>query len=408
MNLIIKKMVILSCVLGLSFLLGNTGKLYAVEYFQTDVSSAREGCTLVGVYGSFKTDIDAALKRMNEIRLEACKNGYPDPKNPKRKLSMSDYSEIKWSKELEYMARIRAAEGSVYHTHERPNGKSCFTVKSPNNVFASSEVLAWSGNTMVSSINSWYSEKNTWIKQGSGVTGHYTSMIDPDNRYVGLAMFNGCGAGRFSTEKNLDETKGSAVNGCVQIIEVKSSYLGALSVGLMNAGEIKPGTRALMALTYKTNGIQGGKVISLAKANWKSSNTAVGTIQAGTGAFKVKKYGKTKVTAIASGKTYSKTIEIKPSFDTTFLFRCAGGFGSVKGYWYKASSKTTGFQLQGATKKNFKGAKSKFIKGYKKTSGTVKGLKRAKNYYVRVRTYRQINGTKYYGKWSNVLHLRFR
>lgn len=61
-------------------------------------------------------------------------------------------------------------------------------------------------------------------------------------------------------------------------------------------------------------------------------------------------------------------------------------------------SNCDGYQIQYGLKKNFKGAKSIT----KKTSSvTVKKLKAKKTYYVRVRVYKKIAGSTYYGKWSN-------
>ncbi|MBQ9061141.1 MAG: fibronectin type III domain-containing protein, partial [Firmicutes bacterium] len=62
----------------------------------------------------------------------------------------------------------------------------------------------------------------------------------------------------------------------------------------------------------------------------------------------------------------------------------------------------TGYQVQYSLKKNFKSAKTKNVKGYKKTSLKIKKLKKKKNYYVRVRTYTNYDGWTYYSDWSKV------
>ena len=56
------------------------------------------------------------------------------------------------------------------------------------------------------------------------------------------------------------------------------------------------------------------------------------------------------------------------------------------------------YQVQYSLKKNMKNAKTK--KNIKKNSVTLKKLKSNKKYYVRVRAYKEINGKKYFGKWS--------
>jgi len=69
----------------------------------------------------------------------------------------------------------------------------------------------------------------------------------------------------------------------------------------------------------------------------------------------------------------------------------------------KKSSQVTGYQIEYSTSKSFKSkyTKSKTVKSYKTTSTTLKNLKAKKTYYVRVRTYKTINGKKYYSGWSS-------
>ncbi|MCR5653491.1 MAG: fibronectin type III domain-containing protein [Ruminococcus sp.] len=68
--------------------------------------------------------------------------------------------------------------------------------------------------------------------------------------------------------------------------------------------------------------------------------------------------------------------------------------------WKKKSSKTTGYQIQYSTSSKFKKAKILTVKGKKKSSARISKLKGGKKYYLRVRTYRKFNGTKFYSKWS--------
>ncbi len=61
-----------------------------------------------------------------------------------------------------------------------------------------------------------------------------------------------------------------------------------------------------------------------------------------------------------------------------------------------------GYQIQRATNRRFtKGRKTVSARKYKSTK-TLTGLKSKKTYYVRVRAYRNSNGRKVYGSWSNV------
>ena len=86
----------------------------------------------------------------------------------------------------------------------------------------------------------------------------------------------------------------------------------------------------------------------------------------------------------------------------------------------KDKDQVTGYQISYSYKKNFKGQKVKTLKKfkYKKikvkrkkytiTSYKVKGLKRKKTVYVRVRAYKQVEKTKVYGKWSRVKKIKIK
>lgn len=86
----------------------------------------------------------------------------------------------------------------------------------------------------------------------------------------------------------------------------------------------------------------------------------------------------------------------------------------------KNKDQVTGYQISYSYKKNFKGQKVKDLKKfkYKKikvkrkkytiTFYKVKGLKRKKTIYVRVRAYKQVGKTKVYGKWSSVKKVKIK
>ena len=76
--------------------------------------------------------------------------------------------------------------------------------------------------------------------------------------------------------------------------------------------------------------------------------------------------------------------------------------GSVELTWSKTKG-VKGYQIQVATDKKFKkNKKTVTIKKQKTTKTTVKKLKAKKKYYVRVRTYKIVNGKKVYSSWSKV------
>ena len=74
--------------------------------------------------------------------------------------------------------------------------------------------------------------------------------------------------------------------------------------------------------------------------------------------------------------------------------------------WKKVGG-VKGYQVQVATDKKFKkNKKTVNIKKQKTTKTTVKKLKAKKKYYVRMRTYKTVNGKKVYSAWSKVKSLK--
>ena len=79
---------------------------------------------------------------------------------------------------------------------------------------------------------------------------------------------------------------------------------------------------------------------------------------------------------------------------------------AVSVQWKKVGG-VKGYQVQVATDKKFKkNKKTVTIKKQKTTKTTVKKLKAKKKYYVRIRTYKIVNGKKVYSSWSKVKNVK--
>ena len=75
---------------------------------------------------------------------------------------------------------------------------------------------------------------------------------------------------------------------------------------------------------------------------------------------------------------------------------------TIKASWDKKSG-ANGYQIYYSRNKNFKKLSAKkIVKGGKKTSYVGKNFTKGRKYYVKVRAYKNVNGRKVYGKWSNV------
>lgn len=96
--------------------------------------------------------------------------------------------------------------------------------------------------------------------------------------------------------------------------------------------------------------------------------------------------------------TVTKTFTIKPK--GTSISAASGVKSGFKVSWKKQAVQTTGYQIQYSTSSKFSGAKLITVSGTGSTSKTVSKLSKKKKYYVRIRTYKTVNGKKYYSSWS--------
>lgn len=288
----------------------------------TDVTTAKTGRMFLGIKGSYITDMQNALNRINAIRKEACDEGIKDPRNESRNLTSSDYVPIKWSSDLEYIARIRAAEASVCRQHIRLNGYDAFAIYSPNGVRSWGEVLAWNtSRTFLQGIEQWYREKKDWVGNTGKVTGHYTQMIDPDNIYVGLATFinpnagySTTTAGEFTSQGSLDysqgtsgtvldESAGPAIDNCIQTVEVKKDKITA-SMSDFNSLAAPDSVQAEFNLT-----VYNCKMETLGATKWTSSDVKTAAVD-NTGKVTGVHEGSADITAACGDLTATKTIQV--------------------------------------------------------------------------------------------------
>ena len=115
-----------------------------------------------------------------------------------------------------------------------------------------------------------------------------------------------------------------------------------------------------------------------------------------------KKVGKATVKITGKGKyggVITKTFKINPAKQEIQQLTAKSKAFFVD--WAQKGS-ATGYEIQYATNSKFTGAKKVAITNNKTDKTTVSKLSGNKKYYVRVRSYTTVGGTKYYGTWSAV------
>ncbi len=286
----------------------------AATVVETDVTTAGDGNVLLGVEGTYITQIDDALDLINSYRLEACQEGVINPAT-NEPLTTSDYVPIQWSGDLEYTARIRAAESLFTIAHIRTNGDRIYNLTSPNGVRFWGECLAYNGTkSMLSGIVQWYGEKADWVNKTGGVTGHYTAMIDPTNTHIGLGTFysskgyyKNCTAASFSKAAYGATSSSRIANPgeVIQILEFPESAITGYTLVGETSGQ---GGDTVEYTFYPTITMNSGSadLIIPSGISWRSSSASVASIDS-DGVLKVTGCGDTTVSATWNGTTKSLT-----------------------------------------------------------------------------------------------------
>ena len=150
--------------------------------------------------------------------------------------------------------------------------------------------------------------------------------------------------------------------------------------------------------------IGSGKYVKIKTVSAKYSYiTDTSAKKAGTYYYKVKAISKTQP-YLSSSYSSAKSVKVM-SFSAKAKFKLTA---AKKAFTFKFKTKVTnadGYQIQYATKSNFKGAKTATVSKSAK-SKKISKLKAKTTYYVRVRAYKKINGKKVYSVYSAKLKVK--
>ena len=431
-----KEIIVLTAVIAAAipgFVIAETVNAGELPVLPTDVVEARPGNTFVGIRGHYNcSDQQEAIDAINELRKEACDNHYINP-NTGKPLKKSDYKPVEWSTELERRARIRACEATLVEGHSRMYDLSYFNENMDSDtrrqemekyvgnteiehVEYFSENLAGPGYSLTSGVGNWeLFEKEAWINQvENSFTGHYTSMIDPDVKYVGLGAFElsdmgdiefggSCTCGLFSAQENVEHTEFLDDPGeCIQTIEVRNS---ALSEPVLIYEDTiiykKPSAIHLGWEVTESVGIVDGYM--LGNVSYSSNSNRI-TIKE-NGAIISKKIGqcRAKVTCtMPDGESETFVMESTCIPKKTKIISLSAEKKAVKVKWNKMKG-ITGYEIECIDYCHpWRQTKLVNIDGADKTSYTFTGLDPSLDYSFCIRTYKKINGEIYYSEYPQI------
>ena len=175
--------------------------------------------------------------------------------------------------------------------------------------------------------------------------------------------------------------KGNYTGSVSKTFKIKNNFKKATVSGISNKSYT--GKNITQSITVKYNGktLKNGTDYTVSYSGNKNIGTAT-----------VKITGKGSYTG-----TITKTFKINPAKQEIQKLTAKSKAFFVD--WAQKGS-ATGYEIQYATNSKFTSAKKVTIKNNKTDKTTVSKLSGKKKYYVRVRSYTTVKGTKYYGAWS--------
>ena len=175
--------------------------------------------------------------------------------------------------------------------------------------------------------------------------------------------------------------KGNYTGSVSKTYSIKNNFKKATISGISNKSYT--GKNITQSITVKYNGktLKNGTDYTVSCSNNKSIGTAT-----------VKIAGKGSYTG-----TITKTFKINPAKQEIQKLTAKSKAFFVD--WAQKGS-ATGYEIQYATNSKFTSAKKVTITNKKTDKTTISKLSGKKKYYVRVRSYTTVKGTKYYGAWS--------
>jgi len=187
---------------------------------------------------------------------------------------------------------------------------------------------------------------------------------------------------KVGTAKVTITGKGNYTGSVSKTYSIKNNFKKATVSGIST--KAFTGKNITQSITVKYNGktLKNGTDYAVSYSNNKNIGTAT-----------VKITGKGSCTG-----TITKTFKINPAKQEIQKLTAKSKAFFVD--WAQKGS-ATGYEIQYATNSKFTSAKKVTITNNKTDKTTVSKLSGKKKYYVRVRSYTTVKGTKYYGAWSS-------
>ena len=189
-------------------------------------------------------------------------------------------------------------------------------------------------------------------------------------------------------------------------VKFKGNYSGTKKLSFkINPISISKCTVKLSATSYTYSGSTRTPTVTVKNAN--GTKLTKGTHYTVKYASGRKSVGTYKVTVTMKGNySGTKTLTFKIVPKATSISKLTAKTKALTVKLNKQTTQTSGYQIVYSTSKKFSSYKSTLITSNKTTTKTITGLKAGTTYYVKVRTYKTVNGTRIYSAWSSVKSIK--
>ena len=317
-------------------------------------------------------------------------------------------------------------EGSsltFYYTIEKQHGWNGFYSKGHKDG-ESLGTFKWTGNTVLIDPDMRCSHCDKELQENVDYKVEYTNNIDPgvaSMKIIGMGDYKGYELNfTFVIEKKAPTTTEDQ-KPTTTTTETKPTTGTTESSSATSETKPTTGTTAATTTTTESKPTTEDKTTATTESKPTTSSTTTETKPATTETRPSTEDSSTSGTTAAKKETATTAAPvIRISVKKAAIQKIKALKKAFTINILKNKDQVTGYQISYSYKKNFKGQKVKTLKKfkYKKikvkrkkytiVSYKVKGLKRKKTVYVRVRAYKQVGKTKVYGKWSSVKKIKIK
>ena len=319
---------------------------------------------------------------------------------------MNGLSKLKYDCSLLEPAMIRAAECSVKFSHTRPNTKEWHTV------------MAWEGS-LAENISKGFSSPKESTDAYYKSDGHRENMLGDYTR-VGVGVFTDDNGTNYwihvftggAVKETYKETGKRTVNLNIATQPDKETsvmYLDGMATPREKALEYEKQQAPDIAkvkyskTVFEYNGRKQAPEVTVYD---KYNNVIAKKYYEIILLSKYYNYGTytIKVRHKYNGQEFKKEFKIIPK--TTEISRLAKSKKTVTIRWKSVASSATGVKLSYALNSGFTKSEKTLTLTRTKTTKILRGLKKGKTYYFRLRTYKKYASGTYYSDWSKVRKIK--